>query len=59
MERQNRLLPYISHQGLKEVTTKRALACEIAKMYDVLGWFAPSVIRAKVLLQQLWECGVA
>ena len=42
-----------------EITTKRALASEIAKTYDILGWFAPSVVLAKVLLQRLWECGVA
>ena len=42
-----------------KISTKRALALEVAKTYDVLGWFAPSVVLAKVLLQRLWECGVA
>ena len=42
-----------------KISTKRALASEVAKTYDVLGWFAPSVVLAKVLLQRLWECGVA
>ena len=42
-----------------KISTKRALASEVAKTYDVLGWFAPSVVLAKVLLQRLWECEVA
>ena len=35
--------------------TKRALVSDIAKMYDVFGWFSPSTIKAKILLQQVWE----
>ena len=37
------------------VITKRALVSDVAKTYDVLGWFAPSVIYVKILLQRLWE----
>ena len=36
-------------------STKRALVSDIAKMYDVFGWFSPSTIKAKILLQQVWE----
>ena len=35
--------------------TKRILASDIAKTFDVLGWFSPSIIKTKILLQQLWE----
>ena len=35
--------------------TKRILASDIAKTFDVLGWFSPSIIKIKILLQQLWE----
>lgn len=35
--------------------TKRALVSDIAKMYDVFRWFSPSTIKAKILLQQVWE----
>ena len=35
--------------------TKRALVSDIAKTYDVLGWFSPAIIKVKILLQQLWE----
>ncbi|XP_064397630.1 uncharacterized protein LOC135344354 [Halichondria panicea] len=38
-----------------ESVTKRALASDLAKTLDVLGWFAPTTIQAKVLLQRLWE----
>ena len=28
---------------------------DIAKMYDVFGWFSPSTIKVKILLQKAWE----
>ena len=41
-----------------EDVTKRILVSDIAKMFDVLGWFSPSIIKVKILLQQLWESKV-
>ena len=41
-----------------ENLTKRKLVSEIAKTYDVLGWFAPSIIKVKILLQRVWESKV-
>ena len=38
-----------------ENVTKRFLVSDVAKTFDVLGWFAPSIIKAKILLQRLWE----
>ena len=38
-----------------ETLTKRGLVSDIAKTFDVLGWFSPSTIKVKVLMQQLWE----
>ena len=35
--------------------TKRALVSDIAKTFDVLGWFSPTIIKAKILLQRVWE----
>ena len=35
--------------------TKRDLVSDIAKTFDILGWFSPSTIKVKILLQQLWE----
>ena len=38
--------------------TKRLLTSEIARTFDVLGLFAPSTIKAKILLQRIWEKGI-
>ena len=35
--------------------TKRGLVSDVAKTFDTLGWFSPSTIKAKILMQQLWE----
>ena len=34
--------------------TKRTLASNIARVYHVLRWSSPSIIKVKVLLPQLW-----
>ena len=34
--------------------TKRALASNIVGVYDKLGWYLPSMIKVKILLQQFW-----
>ena len=41
-----------------EALTKRALVSDIAKTFDVLGWFTPSTIVMKILMQTLWEAKV-
>ena len=38
-----------------ETLTKRGLASDVAKTFDILGWFAPATITVKILLQRLWE----
>ena len=38
-----------------EVLTKRGLVSDVAKTFDALGYFSPSTILAKILMQQLWE----
>jgi hypothetical protein len=38
-----------------EEHTKRNLLSEMAKIFDPLGWLAPTVVRAKILLQSLWK----
>lgn len=37
------------------IVTKRTIVSDIARMYDVLGWFSPIIVKMKILLQQLWE----
>ena len=38
-----------------ENITKCALTSDVAKTYDVLGWFSPTMIKVKILFQRLWE----
>ena len=38
-----------------ENITKRALISDMAKTYDVLGWFLPTTIKVKILFQRLWK----
>ena len=35
--------------------TKQALISDVAKTFDVLGWFSPVIIKVKTLFQQLWK----
>ena len=35
--------------------TKRQIASDIVRTFDILGWYAPAVIKLKILLQQLWQ----
>ena len=39
--------------------TKRFIASQTAKVYDVLGWFAPTVLKAKHLMQLLWKTNIS
>ena len=38
--------------------TKRLLFSDITKMFDVLGWFSPAIIKVKIPLQGLQELKV-
>ena len=48
----------VANQSTHTALTKRALVSDVAKTYDVLGWFAPVIIKAKILLQRVWESKV-
>ncbi|XP_071057554.1 uncharacterized protein [Onthophagus taurus] len=39
---------------INENPTKRHILSEVAKLFDPLGWLAPVVIKAKILIQELW-----
>ena len=41
-----------------EVIKKRALVSDVARTFDILGYFGPVVVKVKILLQRLWESGV-
>ena len=50
---------YQVHQPNGDHTsTKRAFLKGIATLFDPLGFLAPYVIRAKIVLQEMWESGV-
>ncbi|XP_045534341.1 uncharacterized protein LOC123721079 [Papilio machaon] len=34
--------------------TKRSILSDIQKLFDPLGWIAPSIVLAKMLMQKLW-----
>lgn len=38
--------------------TKRVILSEASKLFDPLGWLAPSIVQAKILFQQLWLCNL-
>lgn len=40
-----------------EITTKRNILSNIAKIFDPLGWLSPFVILAKIFIQKLWKIG--
>ena len=42
----------LSHQ---ESVTKRAMTSDIARSFDVIGWMAPVIFKAKIILERLWE----
>ncbi len=41
-----------------ERVTKRSFVSDVARTFDILGWFSPSIISVKILLQRLWEHGI-
>lgn len=47
-------LPAVNDQP----STKRIILSDISKLFDPLGWLSPVIVRAKILMQQLWVKGV-
>lgn len=41
----------------KDKITKRSILSEVAKLFDPLGWLAPTLVAAKIPLQDLWIAG--
>lgn len=42
---------------LQAPITKRKMISDIARLFDPLGWIAPAITTAKVLIQQVWLSG--
>ncbi|XP_059062116.1 uncharacterized protein LOC131854947 [Achroia grisella] len=43
---------------LSEPVTKRKVISDVARLFDPLGWIAPTIITAKVFIQKLWLSGI-
>lgn len=46
-------LPQLSYP-----VTKRKVLSDISRLFDPLGWIAPSIIQAKIFIQKLWMAGL-
>ncbi|XP_045458837.1 uncharacterized protein LOC123669270 [Melitaea cinxia] len=42
----------------EEPVTKRKIISDISRLFDPLGWLAPCIIAAKILIQKLWLAGI-
>ena len=40
------------------VPTKRQVLSDVARTFDVLGWFSPVTVFLKILLQRVWHLGL-
>nr|XP_040241612.2 uncharacterized protein LOC120961699 isoform X1 [Anopheles coluzzii]XP_049461104.1 uncharacterized protein LOC125906417 isoform X1 [Anopheles coluzzii]XP_049463243.1 uncharacterized protein LOC120950902 isoform X1 [Anopheles coluzzii]XP_049464286.1 uncharacterized protein LOC125907234 isoform X1 [Anopheles coluzzii] len=47
-----------SIKPLQLPSTKRSICSEIARLFDPLGLIAPVVVRAKIMMQQLWALSI-
>ncbi|XP_026742369.1 uncharacterized protein LOC113504313 [Trichoplusia ni] len=45
--------------GTSNITTKRTILADLQRLFDPLGWLAPSILPAKLLIQRLWLQGIS
>ena len=43
---------------LTEIVSKRILLSDVSKVFDALGWFSPTTIQMKIVLQRTWELNI-
>ncbi|XP_076659884.1 uncharacterized protein LOC143363167 [Halictus rubicundus] len=48
----------VSDSPLPEAPTKRMVLSDAAKLFDPVGWLAPVLVSAKILMQNLWLRGI-
>ena len=39
-------------------TTKRGLMSDISRLFDILGWVSPAIVKMKIQYQELWALGI-
>lgn len=47
----------LKSEDIIEKITKRNILAKISQIYDPLGWLGPIIVKAKIILQQLWQTG--
>jgi len=52
------LFSFSTREIKPQPTTKRTVLSITAQLYDPLGWLAPVVVRAKILIQSVWLQGL-
>ncbi|CAK1601945.1 unnamed protein product [Parnassius mnemosyne] len=45
--------------SMAATVTKRTILADIQRLFDPLGWLAPSILPAKLLIQHLWIQGIS
>ncbi|XP_070163514.1 uncharacterized protein [Polyergus mexicanus] len=40
---------------IQQKITKRCILANIAQIYDPLGWLGPVIVKAKIIMQRLWQ----
>lgn len=50
---------FFVHESSPKIFTKRRILSEIKKLFDPLGWLAPALVPAKMLIQELWLQGIS
>ncbi|KRY48270.1 hypothetical protein T03_3246 [Trichinella britovi] len=50
--------PVPSENEIASCNTKRSLLSVFFKIFEILGWLSPFVVRVKILLQRLWQQGI-
>ncbi|XP_055919024.1 uncharacterized protein LOC129951048 [Eupeodes corollae] len=45
--------------SIDKVVSKRTILSTIARLFDPLGWIAPCIVKAKIIMQQLWLKGLS
>ena len=48
----------VSLPVLSEPVTKRKVVSDISRLFDLLGWIAPTIVTAKIFIQKLWLSGI-